>query len=265
MIDTHCHIDDPCYLQDLDAVIRRQKEGGVEIILVPGVNLESCTSVPELCSRYPEYLRPALGLHPEDVKADWQEVLGKIRETVFHYSELFPKSSPLVAIGEVGLDYHFSTEFKAEQHVVFRKQLEWALELNLPVMVHSRDATEDTLRIIREYYENSSERLTGVMHCYSGSKEIAKEYVKMGWKLGVGGVLTFKNSKLPETLRDIPLESLVLETDAPYMAPVPHRGEVNESRWMMYVAEKLAEVYAMEKKDIIETTNRTAKALFCLK
>ena len=265
MIDTHCHIDDPCYLRDLEAVIRRQKEGGVEMILVPGVNLESCKTVPELCSLYPEYLRPALGLHPEDVRADWQDVLGQIRETVFHYSELFPKSSPLVAIGEIGLDYHFSTEFKVEQQLVFREQLEWALALNLPVMVHSRDATEDTLRIIREYYEKSSERLTGVMHCYSGSKEIAKGYVKMGWKLGVGGVLTFKNSKLPETLRDIPLESLVLETDAPYMAPVPHRGEVNESRWMMYVAEKLSEVYQLDKKDIIEATNRTAKSLFCLK
>lgn len=265
MIDTHCHIDDPCYVQDLDAVIERQKAGGVEMILVPGVNLESCSSVPDVCSRYPDYLRPALGLHPEDVRADWQKVLGLIRETVFHYGELFPGSSPLVAIGEIGLDYHFSTEFKTEQQLVFREQLEWALQLSLPVMVHSRDATEDTLHIIREYHEKSSGRLTGVMHCYSGSKEIAKEYVKMGWKLGIGGVLTFKNSKLSETLREVPLESLVLETDAPYMSPVPHRGEVNESRWMTYVAEKLSEVYNVDKKDVISTTNHTAKSLFCLK
>ena len=262
MVDTHCHIDDPQYLQDLDAVIARQKEGGVEHILVPGVNLESCTTVPEVCCRYPDYLRPALGLHPEDVRSDWKDVLAKIRETVFHYNELYPDSSPLVAIGEIGLDYHFSTEFKAEQQLVFREQLEWAIALDLPVMVHSRDATEDTLRIVREYHEKSGGVLTGVMHCFSGSRETAKEYVKMGWKLGIGGVLTFKNSKLAETLRDIPLESLVLETDAPYMAPVPHRGEVNESRWMTYVAEKLSEVCQVEKKDIILTTNRTAKALF---
>jgi len=265
MIDTHCHIDDPCYLQDLDAVITRQKEGGVEMILVPGVNLESCKTIPAVCSRYPGYLRPALGLHPEDVQADWQEVMAAIRETVFHYGELFPNSSPLVAIGEIGLDYHFSTEYKREQLLVFREQLDWALELDLPVMIHSRDATEDTLKIIREYYNKSGGKLLGVMHCFSGSKETAMEYVKMGWKLGIGGVVTFKNSKLGETLKSVPLESLILETDAPYMAPVPHRGETNESRWMVYVAEKLSAVYEVEKKDIIMTTNCTAKALFCLK
>ena len=265
MIDTHCHIDDPCYRQDLDAVIRRQKDGGVEMILVPGVNLESCKTVPEVCCKYPCYLRPALGLHPEDVAADWQDVLGQIREIVFHYSELFPESSPLVAIGEIGLDYHFSTEFKQEQQEVFRMQLEWAIELDLPVMIHSRDATEDTLRIIREYHGKSGGRLLGVMHCYSGSREIAMEYVKMGWKIGIGGVVTFKNSKLGETLKGVPLESLVLETDAPYMAPVPHRGETNESRWMVYVAEKLSEVYGVAKNDVFESTNCAAKALFLRK
>ncbi|MBO4621380.1 MAG: TatD family hydrolase [Paludibacteraceae bacterium] len=265
MIDTHCHIDDPCYRQDLDAVIRRQKDGGVEMILVPGVNLESCKTVPEVCCKYPCYLRPALGLHPEDVAADWQDVLGQIRETVFHYSELFPESSSLVAIGEIGLDYHFSTEFKQEQQEVFRMQLEWAIELNLPVMIHSRDATEDTLRIIREYHGKSGGKLLGVMHCYSGSREIAMEYVKMGWKIGIGGVVTFKNSKLGETLKGVPLESLVLETDAPYMAPVPHRGETNESRWMLYVAEKLSEVYGVAKNDVFESTNCAAKALFLRK
>ena len=265
MIDTHCHIDDPCFAENLESVIQRQKDGGVEMILVPGVNLESCTTVPGVCCRYPGFLRPALGLHPEDVKANWEEVLGKIRETVYRYSELFPGSSPLVAIGEVGLDYHFSTEFKQEQQLVFREQLDWALELDLPVMIHSRDATEDMLRILREYHRKSDGRLTGVMHCFSGSKETALEYIKMGWKLGIGGVLTFKNSKLAETLKSVPLESLVLETDAPYMAPVPHRGEVNESRWMTYVVEKLSEVYESPKNDIIESTNRTSKSLFCLK
>lgn len=265
MIDTHCHIDDPCFRENLDAVIQRQKDGGVEMILVPGVNVASCTTVPEVCCQYPGYLRPALGLHPEDITANWEEMVATIHETVFHYAELFPASSPLVAIGEVGLDYHFSTEFKVEQQLVFRAQLDWALELGLPVMIHSRDATEDMLRILREYHKKSGGQLTGVLHCFSGSRETALEYVKMGWKLGIGGVLTFKNSKLPETLKGVLLESLILETDAPYMAPVPHRGETNESRWMTYVAEKLSEVYQVPKNDIIESTNRTAKALFCLK
>ncbi len=265
MIDTHCHIDDPRYTADLEAVIARQKDGGVEAILVPGVNLESCQTVPAVCSRFPGYLYPALGLHPEDVQADYKQVLAHIHDTVFHYSELFPESSPLVAIGEIGLDYHFSTEFKNEQHLAFREQLDWALTLGLPVMVHSRDATEDTLRIIREYHAKSGGQLRGVMHCFSGSRETANEYIRLGWKLGIGGVLTFKNSKLSETLRDIPLSSLVLETDAPYMAPVPHRGETNESRWMTYVAQKLSEVYQVPKKDIFESTKCTSKALFCIK
>ena len=265
MIDTHCHIDDPSYLADLANVIARQKDGGVEAILVPGVDESSCTTVPEVCCQYPGYLYPALGLHPEEVRADYQEVLERIRDVVYHYSERFPASSPLVAIGEIGLDYHFSTEFKQEQQDAFRRQLDWATELALPAMVHSRDAVEDTLRIVKESVATSGGRLKGVMHCYSGSKEIALEYIRLGWKLGIGGVLTFKNSKLPDTLRSLPLESIVLETDAPYMAPVPHRGEANESRWMTYVADKLAEVYATTKNDVIMATNGVSNALFGLK
>ena len=221
MIDTHCHIDDPHYTADLAAVIARQQADGVEAILVPGVNEESCRTVPEVCCQFPGYLYPALGLHPEDVRADYEAVLSRIRRVVYDYADLFPTSSPLCAIGEIGLDYHFSTEFKAEQQSVFRMQLDWAQELGLPVMVHSRDAVEDTLRIVRESVTKSGGRLRGVMHCYSGSKEIAAEYLKLGWKLGIGGVLTFKNSRLAETLQAIPLDALVLETDAPYMAPVP--------------------------------------------
>ena len=265
MIDTHCHIDDPSYAEELDELIARQKERGVEMILVPGVNLESCTTVPAVCAQYPDFLHPALGLHPEDVQADWKEALAKIHETVFHFAELFPVSSPLCAIGEIGLDYHFSTEFKAEQHEVLREQLGWAIELNLPVMIHSRDATEDTLHIIREYYEKSGRTLRGVMHCYSGSRETAEQYLKMGFKLGIGGVLTFKNSRLAETLKTVPLDALVLETDGPYMAPVPHRGERNESWWMTYVADRLAEIYQIDKNDVIAATNATARALFALK
>lgn len=262
MIDTHCHMDDPRYLAEIDACIARQKEGGVEAILVPGVEESSCETVPALCSRYSDYLFPALGLHPEEVRADYEAVLDRMEQVVFHLSEHFPACPPLVAIGEVGLDYHFSTEFKAEQQQAFRRQIEWALRLDLPLMVHSRDAVEDTLRIIREQDKKSGGRLRGVMHCFSGSRETATEYVKMGWKLGIGGVLTFKNSKLADTLRSIPLEALVLETDAPYMAPVPHRGEVNESRFMVHVVEKLAEVYQIDKNDVISTTNRTSNALF---
>lgn len=255
MIDTHCHIDDPQYMADLDAVIRRQQEGGVSAILVPGVNVQSCETVPAVCSRYPDYLFPALGLHPEDVRGDWQQQLAIIYKKV--------QTTRLVAIGEIGLDYHFDVTYKQEQQEAFRTQLRWAKNLQLPVMIHARDAAEDTLRIIKEEMP-----LRGVMHCFSGSYEIAREYVRLGWKLGIGGVVTFKNCKLAETLcpqdgRDrIPLEALVLETDAPYMAPVPFRGQPNESRYMTYVVKRLAEAYGVAENEVILATNEAAKSVF---
>lgn len=257
MIDTHCHIDDPQYLEELDAVIARQQEEGVEAILVPGVNEASLTTVPEVCRRYPDYLYPALGLHPEDVRADYRDVLTRIYNKV--------QEVPVVAIGEIGLDYHFSTEFKAEQQDALRIQLGWAVEKNLPVMIHCRDAMEDTLHILQEF-----PTLRGVFHCYSGSYETAQQLVNRGWYLGIGGVLTFKNCKLAEHLvptdgrPPIPLERLMLETDAPYMAPVPYRGKPNESRYMKYVVEKLAIIYQTDTKTVISATNTAAKSLFLL-
>ncbi|MCQ2335153.1 MAG: TatD family hydrolase [Paludibacteraceae bacterium] len=261
MIDTHCHIDDEQYAGEIDAVIRRQQEAGVQAILVPGVNGRSVESVLELCGQYPGYLYPALGLHPEEVKENWRAELEQIRAAVF--------SHPLVGIGEIGLDYHWDTTYKHEQQLVFRQQLDWALQLNLPVMVHARDAVEDTFTILREYAQRG---LRGVLHCYSGSREMAEKYVALGYKLGIGGVITFKNCKLAEVLcpsdgskNAIPLEALVLETDAPYMAPVPYRGKPNESRYMEYVVAKLAEAYQVSSQRVIEATNATAKALFGIK
>ena len=254
-------------MPELDAVIRRQQEGGVEAIVVPGVNKASVQTGLGVCSRYPGYLYPALGLHPEDVRADYKEVLAFIHEALL--------SSPFrgneggfgfVAIGEIGLDYHWSTEFKPEQQDALRIQLGWAAEMDLPVIIHARDAAEDTLRLIRNFNHElvaaGRKPLRGVMHCFSGSYEIAQEYLKMGWYLGIGGVLTFKNCKLAEHLVGIPLERLVLETDAPYMAPVPHRGKRNESKWMWHVAERLAEVYQCSVEHINEVTTANAKALF---
>ena len=274
MIDTHCHIDDPVYMQDIDAVIRRQQEGGVTAVLVPGVTAESCVSVVDVCRLYPGYLYPALGLHPEEVREDYESVLEVIRLSIDGLmSERNHAGKPhIVAVGEIGLDYHFSTEFKSEQQAAFRRQLKWASELDLPVMIHSRDATEDTYNIIRECSRESEQStgrpLRGVMHCFSGSYETAKLYVSMGWKLGIGGVITFKNSRLSENLCPsdgrpaIPLSSLVLETDAPYMTPVPYRGRPNESRYMSFVVERLAATYGVSTYEVIRMTSATANALF---
>ena len=251
MIDTHAHIDDPQYADDLDAFLAQQKAEGVEAILVPGVDVTTIEPVLTICQRYPNVLYPGIGLHPENVQADWREQLAVMQDSL--------KTNNYIAIGEIGLDYHFDTTYKAEQQEALRIQLGWAMERNLPVMIHSRDATEDCLNILREF-----PGLQGVMHCYSGSNETAKQIIKMGLYLGIGGVITFKNSKLRNNLDGIPLERLVLETDAPYMAPVPYRGQRNESRWMRYVADVLAEVYHTTFEHIDEVTTTNAKKLFNL-
>ena len=274
MIDTHCHIDDPQYAEELGAFLEAQREGGVKAILVPGVEAATTQDVLDVCAKYPGYLFPALGLHPENVKEDWREQLAAIKATVDRSLsstfrtleqhevrlEPLPSSNPrLVAIGEIGLDYHWDVTFKEQQHEALREQMRWAEQYHLPVMIHSRDATEDTLKILREFPS-----VKGVMHCFSGSHEVAEQVVKMGYYLGIGGVLTFKNCKLAEHLVGIPLEALVLETDAPYMAPVPYRGKRNESRWMMCVAERLAQIYGCTIEHVIEQTTANAKALFVI-
>ena len=272
MIDTHCHIDDPQYAEELDAFLADQRESGVETILVPGVDKSSTKDVLEVCDKYPDYLFPALGLHPENVKEDWREQLATIKAAVDERMSNSPKGVPypiaerpipykgLIAIGEIGLDYHWDVTFKDQQHQALREQMRWAEQYDLPVMIHSRDATEDTLKILREF-----PTVRGVMHCFSGSHEVAQQIVEMGYYLGIGGVLTFKNCKLAEHLVGIPLERLVLETDAPYMAPVPHRGKRNESKWMCHVAERLAQLYNCTPEYVNEVTTANAKALFVIK
>ena len=281
MIDTHCHIDEEAFEPDREEVIARQQQSGVQAMIVPGVNVASINSVMELCHAHPGYCYPALGLHPEDVKADWREQLATVEAAIrAHRSEL-------VAIGEIGLDYYWDKTFKEEQKEVLRRQLLLARELNLPVILHNREATEDILSIVNTIANDQSpitndqspmtnNQLRGVFHCYSGSKETAEIILKMGFYLGIGGVLTFKNSKLSETLKELNQSSitnhqlpitnrLLLETDAPYMAPTPHRGERNESRFMALVAERLAQVLNVSVDEIIEATSANARQLFGIK
>ena len=281
MIDTHCHIDEEAFEPDREEVIARQQQSGVQAMIVPGVNVVSINSVMELCQAHPGYCYPALGLHPEDVKADWREQLATVEAAIrAHRSEL-------VAIGEIGLDYYWDKTYKEEQKEVLRRQLLLAHELNLPVILHNREATEDILSIVNTIANDQSpitnhqspmtnHQLRGVFHCYSGSKETAEIILKMGFYLGIGGVLTFKNSKLSETLKELNqseiknqqseiLNRLLLETDAPYMAPTPHRGERNESRFMALVAERLAQVLNVSVDEIIEATSANARQLFGIK
>ncbi|MCQ2348657.1 MAG: TatD family hydrolase [Paludibacteraceae bacterium] len=259
MIDTHAHIDDEQYQDDLDGFIRAQQEAGVEHILVPGVDETNIEAVWKVCQLYPDYLHPAIGLHPENIRDDWQSQLATLHRAL---CIVHRQPRHYIAIGEIGLDYHFDTTYKEQQQSALREQLNWAIELDLPVMLHVRDATEDALTILKDYTIHHS--LRGVMHCWSGSEEVARQIVDMGLYLGIGGIITFKNCKLREHLSSIPLERLVLETDAPYMAPVPHRGERNESRWIAYVMDELSKIYGVSVDEIDRITTQNAKTLFRL-
>ena len=255
MIDTHCHLDGEEFKTDLADVIARARETGVEAIGVPGIDLNSCETVPALCRQYPGFCYPMLGLHPEEVRADWREVLAQIRR------HLTPE---VVAIGEVGLDYYWSREFEQEQLLAFEEQVKWAVELQLPLMIHCRKAQNEMVRLLRHYEQ---ELPGGVFHCFTGNEHEAAELLQFPrFVLGVGGVLTFKKSPLPQVLpQAVPLSRLVLETDAPYMAPVPHRGQRNESAFVAQVIARLAEAYQVSPDAICAATNQNVERVFGVK
>ena len=255
MIDTHCHLDGEEFREDLDAVITRAKEAGVEAVGVPGINLDSCTTVMELCQRYQGYCYPMLGLHPEDVKADWKDALAQIKRSILNVL------SSICAIGEVGLDYYWSREFEQEQLEAFEEQVKWSIEMKLPLMIHCRKAQNELVAILKRYKDQLQ---GGVFHCFAGNELEARELLQFeGFVLGIGGVLTFKKSKLPETLAAaVPLDRLVLETDAPYMAPVPKRGQRNEPAFVSHVAAKLAEVYGVSEEEVSRKTNANVARIF---
>jgi TatD DNase family protein len=267
LIDTHIHLDEEAYASDREELIARQRDSGVEAMIIPGVNASSISDIMNICHMHPGYCYAALGFHPQDVKDDWQEQWAVIEKAIRDNRD------ELVAIGEIGLDYYWDTSFKEEQHEIFRRQLELAQELDLPVMIHNREATEDTIKILQISNLKSQiyRPLRGVIHCFNGSRETAQQILDMGFYLGIGGVITFKNCKLADNLAGderfdkVPLERIVMETDGPYLAPVPHRGERNESRFMIHVAERLAQVYNCTIEEIIATTNDNAKRLFRLK
>ena len=248
MIDTHCHLDGEEFREDLNAVVTRAREAGVTAIGVPGIDLTSCDTVMAVCQRYPGYCYPMLGLHPEEVKADWKDVLAKIK----------PLLGRGVCIGEVGLDYYWSREFEQEQLEAFEEQVRWSVELGLPLMIHCRKAQNEMVTLLKRYKDQLP---GGVFHCFTGNEVEARELLQFDrFVLGIGGVLTFKKSKLPETLKaTVPLERIVLETDAPYMAPVPMRGQRNEPAFVAYVAKRLAEAYGVSEEEVIRKTDANCK------
>lgn len=272
MIDSHCHIDEEAYAADRDEMLQRQKDGGIEAIVIPGVDKSSIEGIFDVCRRWRGFCYPVLGLHPQNVADDWQEQLDILHQAMLaHIGDELDISERIVAIGEIGLDYHYNREFDQAQHEVLRTQLRWARELDLPVIIHSRDATADCLNIVGEEIRRSitgntgtEPGLRGVIHCYSGSAEVAQQWIKMGMYLGIGGVLTFKNSHLAENIANVPLDRILLETDGPYLAPTPHRGERNEPILMRYVVMRLAEIYDCTPEEIIRVTSANSRKLFRL-
>ena len=271
-IDTHCHLDGEEFAADRDTVVQRAIEAGCAQVFLPAIDLQSCHTVLDTCTRYPGYCRPMLGLHPEEVRADWREVLEKIRcllSTDDTDGTESLKSVPSVdhvpiAIGEVGLDFYWSREFEQEQLLAFEEQVRWSVETRLPLMIHCRKAQNELVGILRKYARDLP---GGVFHCFTGNEQEARQLLDFpGFVLGIGGVLTFKKSHLPEVLPAcVPLERLVLETDAPYMAPVPLRGQRNEPAFIRHVVARLAEAYGVPEEVVCSTTTHTAENIFALK
>ena len=254
MIDTHSHIYEPPFNADRDEVIQRARQAGVEYIFLPNINAGSIAPMLDMCQRYPGYCFPMLGLHPEDIEENYKQVLADMK------AMLEEPDHPYIAIGEVGLDYYWDKSKVKEQDEVFRTQIEWAIEYHLPLMIHSRSSHRQLVTAISEYKD---EALSGVFHCFGGSTEEAQELLQFpGFTLGIGGVVTYKNSSLPEVLTTVPLERIVLETDSPYLTPVPYRGKRNESAYVVEVLRKVAHIYNVSEQEAEDITNSNAKRIF---
>ena len=251
-IDTHCHLDGEEFAEDRHQVVERAREAGAEAIFIPAIDLKSCHSVLDTCAQYPSFCYPMLGLHPEEVRSDWREQLSDIRKLI--------DASPL-AIGEVGLDFYWSREFEQEQLLAFEEQVRWSIDTRLPLMIHCRKAQNELVNILKRYKDDLP---GGVFHCFTGNETEARELLQFdNFVLGIGGVLTFTKSHLPEVLPSVvPIDRIVLETDAPYMAPVPHRGKRNEPAFVRQVLQKLAEAYNMPEEEVSRITTDTAKNVF---
>lgn len=253
-IDTHTHLDGEEFDADRDETIQRAKDAGVSKVFIPAIDMPSVSRVLAMCDRYPVYAYPMIGLHPEEVRADWQDVLKEMKPV------LDANRDKVIAVGEVGLDYYWSREFEQEQLLAFEEQVRWSIEYRLPLMIHCRKGQNEMVRLLRSY---EKELPGGVFHCFTGNEKEAAELLSFDrFVLGIGGVLTFKKSHLPEVLPTVPLDRIVLETDSPYMAPVPMRGKRNESAYVAYVLKRMAECYGVSEEQVAEATNANVKRVF---
>ena len=249
MIDTHSHLFEDEFKDDLDDCIKRCKDNNVNKIMIVGFSDETNLKALELSKKY-DIFYPTAGVHPEEAGPDYLDKFNRLVE--------FIKNNKVYAIGECGLDYYWDITYKEEQKELLRLQCDLALKNNLPIIIHMREATKDTYDILKDY-----KGLRGVMHCYSGSYEMAKEFIKLGFYISLGGPVTFKNAKEPKLIaKEIPLEKLLIETDCPFLAPTPFRGKRNESSYVKYVCQEIANIRGISFEEVDEITTKNAKDLF---
>lgn len=252
IIDTHSHLYDDSLNSDISEVIERAKQEGVQIHLLPNIDVESIAKMKNLHKNYPSQTKMMMGLHPCYIKENYLEELEKIKSDLFQHKEDY------IAVGEIGLDFYWDKTFIDQQISCFTEQMKWAMELNLPIAIHSRDSIDKLISILKVEKKIPN----GVFHCFTGSYEQAVEILKLGYYLGIGGVITYKNSNLPETIKKIGLERVILETDSPFLPPVPYRGKRNEPSYLRQVVKKLSEIFNKSEEEIEEITSNNAKTLF---
>ena len=258
-VDTHCHLYDEAFDADRDEALGRALDAGVTTLLLPDIDSASTPRRDALLQAHADCCRPMAGLHPTSVKEDYEQELRHVHDRLFSTFH-FPLST-YVALGEIGMDLYWDRTYEEQQREVLRVQLRWAEELDLPVCLHIRKAHNEVFALLKEI---NRPRYRGVMHCFGGSVQEAQRAVEMGFHLGVGGVVTFKNAGLADVVRAVPLERLLLETDAPYLSPVPHRGQRNEPAYIPLVAQRVADLRGISLDEVAATTTASARALFAL-
>lgn len=250
-IDTHTHIYDPQFDTDRDEVVQRALQAGVGMMFLPNVDVSTIAPMLRLHEQYPNCTRMMMGLQPEEVKDNYKEVLSLMEKEL--------DRGVYVGVGEVGLDFYWDSSFEKQQLDAFETQLDWAKQLRLPLSIHCRNAFDKMVKILEHKQDGG---LCGIMHCFTGMEDEAKAYLELGFHLGIGGVMTYKNCGLKDYITQLPLDKLVLETDAPYLSPVPCRGKRNEPAYMVHTAQRLADLFGLDVEKIAETTTNSVRHLF---
>jgi TatD DNase family protein len=251
MVDTHSHLYADEFVEDLELVLERSRVAGISKVYLPAIDSHSHTQMINLADKHPDICIPMMGLHPCYVNEQYESELGIVRSWL--------DKRPFAAIGEIGLDFYHSVEFKTQQERAFQIQIEWALEKELPIVIHSRSSMDECIKMVAQHGKGKAR---GIFHCFGGDERQAKKVIDLGFYLGIGGVVTYKNAGLAKIVEETSLEHLVLETDAPYLSPVPFRGKRNESSYVVHVAQKISELKKITIEEVDEITTANAKKIF---